>query len=70
MYICICKDELISDVLLWTPSYRRTRVERSGKANLRQLCTVTGCRLEDQQEAMDGKDEWREGFKEIRAYGT
>ena len=40
------KDELINDVLLWTPS---NSVERPSRTYLQQLCTDTGCSLEDLQ---------------------
>ena len=57
------KDELISDVLPWNPSHGRARV---GRTYLQQLCTDTGCSMEDLSEAMDHKDEWRERVREIR----
>ena len=45
------KDELISDVLLWTYSHER--------ASLQQDWTDTGCCLENLPEAIDDWDEWR-----------
>ena len=45
------KDELISNLILWTPSHGRARVWRPSR---------TGCRLEDLSGAMDDRDEWRE----------
>ena len=43
----VSKDELISDVLPWTPSHRRTSVGRSARTYLQQLFTDTGCSRED-----------------------
>ena len=40
------KDKLISKVLVWTPTYGRTSVDRTARTYLYQLCTDTGCRLE------------------------
>ena len=36
------KDELISDVLPWTPSFGRARVGRPARTYLQQFCTDTG----------------------------
>ena len=38
------KDELIGDVLLWTPSYGRAKVGRPAKTFTQQLCADTGSR--------------------------
>ena len=54
------KNELISDVLQWTTSYGHASVGRPTKTYLQQLCTDTGCSLEDLPEAMDDIDERRE----------
>ena len=64
-----CEDELMSDILLWKPSHGRARVGQPARTYLLHICTDTGCSLEDLQEAMDDKDEWREIVREIRAYG-
>ena len=47
-------DELISDVLLWIPSYSRAKAGRP----------------EDLPEAMNEREKWRERFRDIRASGT
>ena len=52
------KDELISDVLQWTPSHGRASFGSLTSTYLQQLCTDTGCRLEDLPKAMDDSDEW------------
>ena len=54
------KDELIRDILLWTPSHRRTRVGRTAGTYIRQLCTDTGFNLEELPGAMNDRDEWWE----------
>ena len=41
------KDELISDVLQWTPTHGHTRVERLVKTYINRLNAGTGCCLED-----------------------
>ena len=58
-----CKDELISDVLLWTSSYWLESIGRPTKIS--QLCTDTGFSLEDLPDRMDDKDEWRELGKSV-----
>ena len=51
------KDELISDVLLWTPSQERAKVVRLVRTYIQQLCVDTRCSLKDQLGAMDDRDE-------------
>ena len=53
------KDELWSDVLLWTPLHGRSSVGRPARINQQHLCTDSGCRLENLSEAMDHTDGWR-----------
>ena len=61
------KDELISDVHLWTHLHGQAKVGRATRTYIQQLYTDTGCSLEDFQEAMDDWDEWRKRVREIRA---
>ena len=63
------RDELISDVLLWTPSHGRAKAGRPARTNIRQLCEDTGCSPEDLAEAMNDRKEWRERVWDIRAGG-
>ena len=63
------RDELISDVLLWTPSHRRAKTGRPTRTYIQQLCVNTGRSLEDLPEAMDDREGWRERFRDIRADG-
>ena len=52
------RDELISDLLLWTPTYDRGRPART---YIQQLYEDTGCSPEDLSEAMNDREKWREG---------
>ena len=61
------KDQLISDILLYTPSHGRAKAGRPAKPYIQQLCTDTGRSLEDQPEAMDDIEGWRERVREICA---
>ena len=64
------RDELISDVLLWTPSYGRAKAGRPARTYIQQLCKDTECSPEDLPEAMNDREKWRERVKDIRASGT
>ena len=64
------KAELISDVLLWTPSYGRAKAGRQGRTYIQQLYEDTGCSPEDIPEAMNDRDEWRERVRDVRAGDT
>ena len=37
------RDELISDVLLWTPTHGRAKAGRPARTYIQQLCEDTGC---------------------------
>ena len=47
------RDELISDVLLWTPTYGRAKAGRPARTYIQQLCEDTGCSPEDLPETMN-----------------
>ena len=64
------RDELISDVLLWTPWYGRANAGRPARTYIQQLCEDTGCSPEDLPEAMNDKEKWRERVRDIRASCT
>ena len=64
------RDELISDVLLWTPTYGRAKVGRPARTYIQQLCEDTGCSPEDLPEAMNDREKWRERVRDIRAGGA
>ena len=63
------RDELISDVLLWTPTYGRAKAGRPARTYIQQLCEDTGCGPEDLPEAMNDREKWRERVRDIRARG-
>ena len=50
------RDELISDILLWTPSHGRAKTGRPARTNIQQLCADIGCSLEDVLGAMDDRE--------------
>ena len=50
------RDELISDVLLWTPLHGQAKAERPARTYIHQLCADTGCSSEDLPEAMDDRE--------------
>ena len=64
------KDELISDVLLWTCSYGQPKAGRPARTYIQQLCEDTGCSPEDLPEAMNDREKWRERVRDICASGT
>ena len=63
------RDELISDVLLWTPTYGRARAGRPARTYIQQLCEHMGCSLEDLPEAMNDWEKWRQRVGDIRVSG-
>ena len=64
------RDELISDILLWTPIYGRTKAGRPARTYIQQLCEDTGCSPEDLPEAMNDRERWRGKVRDICADGT
>ena len=64
------RDELIIDVLLWTPTYGRAKAGRPARTDIQQLCEDTGCSPEDLPEAINDWEKWRERVGYIRASGT
>ena len=64
------RDELISDVLLWTPTHGREKAGRPARTYIQQLCEDTGCYPEDLPEAMNDREKWRERVRDIRDTST
>ena len=64
------RDELISDVLLLTPTYGRAKSGRPARTYIQQLCEDMGCSPEDLSEVMNDWEKWRERVRNIRASGT
>ena len=64
------RDELISDVLLWTPTHGRAKAGRPARTYIQQLCEDTGCCPEDLPRAMNDREKWRVRVRDIRATST
>ena len=64
------RDDLISDVFLWTPTCGQANAGRPAWTSIQQLCEDTGCSPEDLPEAMNNREKWRERVRDIRAGGT
>ena len=64
------RDELIRDVLLWTPSHGRAKAGRPARTYMQQLCADTRCIPEDLLETMADREGWRERVRDIRADGV
>ena len=61
------RNELISDILLWTPSHRRAKIGRPARTYIQQLCVDTGSSLEDIPGVMNNREGWQERVREIHA---
>ena len=64
------KDEIVNDVLLWTPTYGRSKSGRPARTFIQQLCDDTGYNPEDLPAAMNNRETWRERVRDIRASRT
>ena len=64
------KDELISDVLLWTPAYGQAEAGQPARTYIQPLCEDTGCSPEDLPKAMNDREKWRQRVRDIHASGT
>ena len=64
------KDELISDVLLWTPAYGQPKAERPARTYIHHLCEDTRYSPEDLPEPISDREKWQERIRDIRASGT
>ena len=64
------REELISEVFLWTPTYGWAKAGRSARTYIQQLCEYTGYSPEDLPEAINDREKWRERVRDIRAGGT
>ena len=64
------RDELISDVLLSTPTHGRAKAGRPARTYIQQLCEDAGCCPENLPEAMNDREKRRERVRDIRATST
>ena len=58
------RDELKSNILLWTPSHGRAKAGRPARTYIQPLFADTGCSLEDLPEAIDDREGWRKRVKD------
>ena len=63
------RDELISDVFLWTPTHGRAKAGQPARRYIQRLCEDTECCPEDLPEAMNDREKW-ERVRDIRATST
>ena len=63
------RDELISDVLLWTSTYGRAKAGQPARTFIQQLCEESGCSPEDLPEEKNDREKWRQQVKDICASG-
>ena len=66
----VSRDKLISDVLLWIPTYSRAKAGRPARTYLQQLCEDTRCSSEHLPEVMNDWEKWRERVRDICVCGT
>ena len=64
------RDELISDVLLWTPTYGRAKAGLPARTYKQQHCEDREGNPEDLPEAMNDREEWQQKVRDICAGGT
>ena len=64
------RDELINDVLLWTPSHGRAKAGWPARTYIQQLCKDAGWSPEDLPAAMNDREEWRERVRYNRTGDT
>ena len=64
------RDELVSNVLLWTPAYGQAKAGQPARTCIQQLCEDTECSPEDLPEAMNDREKWWERVRDILAGGT
>ena len=64
------RDELISDVILWTPTHGRAKAGWTARTYIQQLCVDMECSPEDLPDAMNDREKWRERVRDICASST
>ena len=64
------RDELISDVLLWTPHMDGQQENDQHEHTFSSYVRIRDVVPEDLPEAMNDKEKWRERVRDIRASGT
>ena len=69
VYCWRSRDELIRDVLLWTPTYGQAKAGWPARTYIQQICEDMGCSPKDLPEAMNDK-KWWERVRAICASST
>ena len=64
------RNELMSDELLWTPTYGQAKAGRPARTYIQQLCEDMKCSHEDLPEAMNDREKWWERVRDICAGTT
>ena len=64
------RDELVSDILLWTLPHGWAKAKRPARTYIQQLCADTRCSLENIPGAINDREGQRERIKEICAGST
>ena len=64
------RNELINDVLQWTPSHGRAKAVQPARTYIKQLCADTGCDTEELPEAKDVRKRWRERVRDMGGDGA
>ena len=61
------KNEVISDLILWSPKHGKRKVGRPNKTFVRQLTDDVNCELEDLPKLMEDRTLWKDRVKLVRA---
>ena len=69
-HCCRSRDELISDVLLWTPTYGRAKQDDQLEHTFSSYARIRDVAPEDLPGAMNDREKWRERVGDICSSGT
>ena len=64
------KDEIVSDVLLWTHAYGQSKAGQPARTFIQLLCDDMGCNPEDLLKAINDRETWRERVRDIHTSRT
>ena len=68
-FTCHCyrsEEEIIKDVLLWTPNHRTKKLERPRKTYVKQLCEDTDLTIEELKTEMKDRLTWKKIVESTR----
>ena len=60
------EEEIVKDVLLWTPNHGTTKIGRPRKTYVKQLCDYTGLTTEEPKRAMKDRMTWKKIVESAR----